>query len=227
MFFSFKTRIITSNPPTSFQPKANKSWGVCGSQKNWIGKGQIPSRETKSLIIQGVPLTAEPGISLIILPLMRILPIPVAARLLRLWVRIPPGAWMFACCECYVLSGRGLCDELITRLEESYRLWCVVVCDLETSRTSKPWPASGRSTTKKTNQDIATKFGADLPHCVRNVNENDVLLFKFRCNIFIASISRPTDATCDRFYFLSICVLYMFRASSAHHQESLNCIYSL
>ena len=26
---------------------------------------------------------------------------------------------------------RGLCDELITRPEESYRLWCVVVCDLE------------------------------------------------------------------------------------------------
>jgi len=33
-----------------------------------------------------------------------------------------------------VLSGRGLCDELITRPKESYRLWCVVVCDLETSR---------------------------------------------------------------------------------------------
>ena len=33
-----------------------------------------------------------------------------------------------------MLSGRGLCDELITRPEESYRLWCVVVCDLETSR---------------------------------------------------------------------------------------------
>ena len=30
-----------------------------------------------------------------------------------------------------VLSGRGLCDELITRPEESYRLWCVAVCDLE------------------------------------------------------------------------------------------------
>jgi len=29
------------------------------------------------------------------------------------------------------LSGRGLCDELITRPEESYRL-CCVVCDLET-----------------------------------------------------------------------------------------------
>jgi hypothetical protein len=32
-----------------------------------------------------------------------------------------------------VLSGRGLCDELITCPEESYQLWRVVVCDLETS----------------------------------------------------------------------------------------------
>jgi len=38
---------------------------------------------------------------------------------------------MFVCCECYVLSSRDLCDELITRSEESYQLWCVVVCDLE------------------------------------------------------------------------------------------------
>jgi hypothetical protein len=36
-----------------------------------------------------------------------------------------------------------------------------------------------------TNEDIATKFKADLPHCVRNVKEKNVLLFKFRCNIFI------------------------------------------
>ena len=57
-----------------------------------------------------------------------------AVRLLRLWVRIPPGAWMFVCIECCVLSGRGLCDGLITRPEESYRLWRVVVCDQETSK---------------------------------------------------------------------------------------------
>jgi len=37
------------------------------------------------------------------------------------------------------LSGRGLCDELITRPEESYRLCCVVVCDLETSRMVAPY----------------------------------------------------------------------------------------
>ena len=66
-----------------------------------------------------------------------------AARLPRLWVRIPPGAWMSVCCECRVLSGRGLCDELITRSEESYRLWCVVVCDLETSWMKRPWPTGG------------------------------------------------------------------------------------
>ena len=34
---------------------------------------------------------------------------------------------------------RGLCDELITRPEESYRLWCVVVCDLKTSKTGAPY----------------------------------------------------------------------------------------
>ena len=62
-----------------------------------------------------------------------------AACLLRSWVRIPPGAWIFVCCECRVLSGRGLCYELITRPEESYRLCCVVVCDLETSRIGAPY----------------------------------------------------------------------------------------
>ena len=38
-----------------------------------------------------------------------------------------------------MLSGRGLCDDLITRPEESYRLWCVVACDLETSRMGAPY----------------------------------------------------------------------------------------
>ena len=46
---------------------------------------------------------------------------------------------MFVCCECCVLSGRGLGDELITRPEESYRLCCVVMCDLETSRIGAPY----------------------------------------------------------------------------------------
>jgi hypothetical protein len=50
---------------------------------------------------------------------------------------------MFVCNECCVLSGRGLCDELITRPEESYRAWHVVVCDQETSKTRRLKPATG------------------------------------------------------------------------------------
>ena len=67
----------------------------------------------------------------------------LAARLLRLWVRIPPGAWIFVCCECCVLSGRGLCDGLIIRSEESYRMWRVVVCDQETSQARRLKPTRG------------------------------------------------------------------------------------
>jgi len=57
------------------------------------------------------------------------------ARMLRLWVRIPPvgGGGLDVCCEFCVLSGRGLCDGLIIRLEESCPLLGVVLCDLETS----------------------------------------------------------------------------------------------
>jgi hypothetical protein len=50
---------------------------------------------------------------------------------------------MEVCCECCVLSGRGLWDGLITRPEESYRLWRVVVCDQETSNTRGLKPATG------------------------------------------------------------------------------------
>jgi hypothetical protein len=50
---------------------------------------------------------------------------------------------MDVCLLCCVLSGRGLCDELITRTEESYRMWSVVVCDLETSWMRRPWLTGG------------------------------------------------------------------------------------
>jgi hypothetical protein len=56
---------------------------------------------------------------------------------------------MCVCFECFVLSGRGLCDRLIHRPEESYLLWCVPVCDLEPSRMRRPWPALGRCAREK------------------------------------------------------------------------------
>ena len=63
----------------------------------------------------------------------------VAACLLGLWVRIPPGAWMSVCCECCVLSGGGLCGGLITRPEQSYRLWCVWVWSWSVKQWGEPW----------------------------------------------------------------------------------------
>jgi hypothetical protein len=56
---------------------------------------------------------------------------------------------MFDCCNCYVLSGRDLCDELIAHSEESYRLWYIVLCDVEPSRMRRPWPALGHSAPTK------------------------------------------------------------------------------
>jgi len=59
---------------------------------------------------------------------------------------------MFVCCECRVLSGRGLCDELITRPEESYRLWCVVVCDLENLKNEEAMTRVGSQRHSKKNR---------------------------------------------------------------------------
>ena len=53
----------------------------------------------------------------------------MAERLLGLRVRIPPGACLSLLSA--LLSGRGLCDGPIPRPEESYRQWCVIVCDIE------------------------------------------------------------------------------------------------
>jgi len=63
---------------------------------------------------------------------------------------------MFVCCDCYVLWGRGLCDGLITRPRESYRMWRVVVCDQETSNTKRLKPAT--SLWKCNQNGCATRF---------------------------------------------------------------------
>ena len=51
---------------------------------------------------------------------------------------------MSVSCECHVLSGRELCDELITRPEEFYRLWS------RNLKNAEATPALGRSAIGKT-----------------------------------------------------------------------------
>jgi len=81
-----------------------------------------------------------------------------AAHLLRSWVRIPPGPWMFVSCECFILSGRGLCNELTTRPEESYRLWCVIVCDLENLENEEAMTRVGSQRHNKKRNDYMRNF---------------------------------------------------------------------
>ena len=51
----------------------------------------------------------------------------VCCRALGAIVGSNPAGGMDVFRECCVLSGTGLCDGLITRPEESYRVWCVWV----------------------------------------------------------------------------------------------------
>jgi hypothetical protein len=58
---------------------------------------------------------------------------------------------MFVTCECCVLSGGGHRVGLITRPEESYRMWCVFECDGETSILRRPWSTEGSCVMEKKN----------------------------------------------------------------------------
>jgi len=91
------------------------------------------------------------------------------------------------------LSGRGLCDELITRPEESYRLCCVVVCDLETSRMVAPYI-----------------YIYDISHLRVNVHES-----VHRKNILIYV---PQDATLHSLFYLET-VLHVSCGTTIDHQE--------
>jgi hypothetical protein len=52
-----------------------------------------------------------------------------------------PTGGMNVCCECCVMSGRGLCVGLITLPEKSYRVWCVWVWSwiLDNEETMVHW----------------------------------------------------------------------------------------
>jgi len=70
-------------------------------------------------------------------------------------------------CEFCVLSGRGLWDGPITRPGNSYRLCCVVLCDLETSRMRRPWSTLGRGSTRSNTGNVRIRNVETLScnHC--------------------------------------------------------------
>jgi hypothetical protein len=77
-----------------------------------------------------------------------------------------------------VLSGRGLCDEPITRPEESYRLCCVVVYDLETSRICAPYIYDISNLRVKLHNVGVQR----MPQCLSDVLSQSFNLSKIRLN---------------------------------------------
>jgi len=106
---------------------------------------------------------------------------------------------MFVCCECCVLSGRGICDELITRPEESYQLCCVIVCDLETSRMRRPWPSLGRSATGK-KKTLSWQWWRKI-----NLNINKQI------NIALVVVDQLITTSMKRFIFFAVCFSHFYK----------------
>jgi len=78
---------------------------------------------------------------------------------------------------------RGLYDELVTRPEKSYRLWCVVACVLETSWMRRPRPTRGLSHQEKkkscqSNEDptdiFKKKWKQTLHQCPHFINKHNI-----------------------------------------------------
>jgi RNase P protein component len=114
-----------------------------------------------------------------------------AARLLRKWVRNPPGAWKFVCYVCCVLSGRTLSDELITRPEETYRLWRVVVCDHETSWYEEAIARAGVQSQR--NKQI---FRALLAHSQKALHKRDLV---YRVRVMCVGCTRiKVESSCSQ-----------------------------
>ena len=120
--------------------------------------------------------------------------------LLGLRFRIPSGARMSVCCKCCVLSGRGRCDGLITRPEESYRVWCVWVLS---------WSLDNEE---------ALAYWEHLRHGEK--------IATFRTLVIFISVFNQLDAQNlfhNKFYFMPLHV----SSTCAHHQEVKIALHSL
>jgi hypothetical protein len=83
-----------------------------------------------------------------------------------------------------VFSGRGLCDELITRPEESHRLWRIVVCDQETSWYEDAVARDGYRASETNNSNV--KYGAET-----RVNSKTVFTFFYGILFYGDILNKP------------------------------------
>jgi hypothetical protein len=88
--------------------------------------------------------------------------VSAAARLLGLGARMPLGARMSFSSQCCVLSGRGLCVWLITRPEESFRVWCVMNVMVKPRQRRGPGPAGAVASWKNRTDCLVLQMCNDV-----------------------------------------------------------------
>ena len=89
-----------------------------------------------------------------------------------------------------MLSGRGLCDELITRSEESYRLWCVVVCDLENLKNEEAMARVGPQRHRQKKNALNTSRGV----------ANEIIRLRFSLHLVFAHKTMTWHALSPKTY---------------------------
>jgi len=72
------------------------------------------------------------------------------------------------------VSSSVCCDELITRAEESYRMRCDVVCDLQFSRIKRRGPTLGRNATG----EKSTRFALFIQSYIATLIRRKVLIIR-------------------------------------------------
>jgi hypothetical protein len=81
-----------------------------------------------------------------------------APRLLGLWVRIPPRAWMSLCCECSINCQVGLCVKGRSLARMSPIECGVSECDLSTTTTRRPRPTTAVEPYKNVSPDQCRRY---------------------------------------------------------------------
>jgi hypothetical protein len=125
---------------------------------------------------------------------------------------------MFVCCECCVLSGRSLCDGLIIRPEDSYRLCYVDECDLETSWMRRPWPTGGCRAKLKKNNNARYVLNAQDQFQTQRKPPKRCYLLQISSSLWRNSVQNfdKCDIACEKtgsgILYKDICILYADRA---------------
>ena len=106
---------------------------------------------------------------------------------------------MSVCCECLVLSGRGLCNGLITRPEESYRVWCVRVWSwILDNEALAHWGAVAQWKKKKLGYPIRAEGSFKLGWELRNYSSR-VPPLRHLSDVNISILSNRLDWKVSRF----------------------------